>query len=57
LKPKKPNRTQTGKNRVKLKKLSQTGFYPKKPNRTETGWFEPVSVWLLFYIKTEPNKK
>jgi len=44
LKPKKPNRTQTEKNRVKLKKPIQTGFCPKKPNRTETGWFEPVLV-------------
>ena len=31
-------------------------------NRTETGRFEPVcfffiSIWLLFFIKTEPNRK
>jgi hypothetical protein len=44
------------------KKTSQTGFYPK--NRTKS---KPVglnrfqfffkSVWLLFLIKTEPNRK
>ena len=41
-------------------------FSLKKPNRTETGRFDPVSVflkkkkisvWLFFFIKTEPNRK
>jgi hypothetical protein len=63
-----PNRIQTEQNR---KKPSQnrakpvwTGFFPKKLNRTEP---KPVSlnqfrvflksIWLLFFIKTEPNRK
>jgi len=66
-KPRKPS--QNRKNRAKP---VWTGFCPKKtePNRTETGRFDPVSVrfrfffqkkkisvWLLFLIKTEPNRK
>jgi hypothetical protein len=58
------------KTKPKPRKPSQTGFCPKKPNRIETGRFDPVSVrfrfffqkknisvWLLFLIKTEPNRK
>jgi hypothetical protein len=67
---KKPSQTgkkpsQTRKNRVKLKKLSQTGlnrFLSKKSNRTKTSQFEPVSVfffnsvWFFFYKnRTEPK--
>jgi hypothetical protein len=50
LKLKKPNRTQTEKNRAKLEKTEPNRFEPvffKKPHRTETGWFEPVSVFLF----------
>jgi len=58
-KPKKPSQTE---------KPSQAGlnlFCPKKSNRTETSRFEPVlvffqkkkSIWLLFLIKTELNRK
>jgi hypothetical protein len=67
LKPKKPNRTQTEKNReknrAKPENPSQTGFCPKKLNRTETGRFEPVSVffkkysvWLLFFFYKNQTK-
>jgi len=53
------------KNRVKLKKPSQTGFCPKKPNQTETGRFEPISVFFLIWFsylffyksRTEPKPK
>jgi len=63
-KPRKPSQ-----NRKNWVKPVWTGFCPKKPNRTETGRFDPVSVrfrfffkkkisvWLLFFIKTEPNQK
>ena len=70
LEPEKPNRTRTrtektGKNRAKPKKPSQTGlnrFCSKKPNRNRSVWtgfsfFFLNSVWLLFFIKTEPNRK
>jgi hypothetical protein len=59
---KKPS--QTGKNRAKLKKLSQTGFFLK--NRTELKsvglnrfWFFFKKIWLGYYflIKTKPNRK
>jgi len=59
---KKPS--QTGKNRGKLKKLSQTGFFLK--NRTELKsvglnrfWFFFKKIWLGYYflIKTKPNRK
>jgi len=60
-KPKKtePKPSQTG-------KIKPNWFEPVfvLKNRTETGRFEPVSVflkknsvWLLFFIKTEPNRK
>ena len=61
-----PNRKKPSQNRAKP---VWTGFCPKKPNRTETSRFDPVSVrfrfffqkknsvWLLFLIKTEPNRK
>jgi len=62
LKPKKPNRTSTGKNQAKP---VWTDFCPKKPNRTETDRFEPVLVyflkkilvWFFIFIKTEANRK
>jgi hypothetical protein len=63
LKPKKPNPNRKKQSQNKKTKANrfETGFYPK--NRTETGQFEPVSVffnfflvWLLFFIKTEPNR-
>jgi len=71
-KPKKPNQNRKkprkpSQNRKNRAKPVWTGFCPKKPNRTETGRFDPVSVrfffkkkisvWLLFLIKTEPNRK
>jgi hypothetical protein len=68
-KPKKTSQTEPNwKNRAKP---VWTGFFSKKPNRTEPKpvQFEPVSVrfrffflkknnsvWLLFFIKTEPNR-
>jgi len=66
-KPKKTGK-KTESNRAKTEKLSQTGFCPKKtePNRNRSVWtdFSSVSVflkknsvWLFFFIKTEPNKK
>jgi hypothetical protein len=42
LEPKKPNRTRiekTGKNRAKLKKLSQTGKKPNQTGKTEPNRF------------------
>jgi hypothetical protein len=66
----KPNRAKTGKNRAKTEKTESNRFEPvfALKNRTETGRFDPVSVWfrfffkknsvwLLFLIKTEPNRK
>ena len=64
-----PNRAKTGKTEKtepKLEKPSQTGlnrFYLKKPNRNRSVWLgfgfffqKKNSVWLLFLIKTEPNR-
>jgi len=62
-----PNRTQTEQNWKQSSqnraKLVWSGFCPKKLNRTEP---KPVSlnrfrfflksIWLLFFIKTEPNR-
>jgi hypothetical protein len=66
-KTKKPNRTETEKNRAKPEKPSQnrenrakTGktepnrfepVFTLKPNRTEIGRFDPVSVWFRVFLK------
>jgi hypothetical protein len=69
--PNRKNRAKTGKNRAKTEKTKPNRFEPvfalknrTEPNRTETGRFDPVSVffkknsvWLLFLIKTKPNRK
>jgi hypothetical protein len=54
-----PNQTQTEKNRAKLEKTESDRFEPIFPqnNQTES---KPVGLnrfWLLFFIKTEPNRK
>jgi len=71
--PNRKKPSQNRENRAKTGKTEPNRFEPvfalKKPNRTETGRFDPVSVrfrfffqkkisvWLLFLIKTEPNRK
>ena len=69
---KKPSQTEKNRAKTeKTRKTEPNRFEPvfalKKPNRTETGRFDLVSVrfrffqkknsvWLLFLIKTEPNR-
>jgi len=71
--PNRKNRAKSEKNRAKPKKRAKpvwTGFCSKKSNRTEPKpvglnrfrfgfgfFFKKNSVWLLFLIKTEPNRK
>jgi hypothetical protein len=63
---KKPS--QNRENRAKIRKTNPNRFEPvfAQKNRTETDRFDSVSVffskkkflvWLLFLIKTEPNRK
>jgi hypothetical protein len=67
-----PNRIRKNREKTEPKpeKPSQNRFEPvfslKKPNRTELKpvgltqfrfFFKKISVWLLFLIKTEPNRK
>ena len=57
--------SQTGLNRAKPRqnraKPVWTGFCPKKPKPVGLTrfqfFFKKISVWLLFFIKTEPNRK
>jgi len=66
--PNRKNRAKTRKNRAKTEpnRFEPVFSLKNEPNRTETGRFDPVSVffskkkfsvWLLFLIKTEPNRK
>jgi len=63
-----PKLRKPSQNRKNRAKPVWTGFCPKKPNRNRSVWpgfgsdsvffsKKKISVWLLFLIKTEPNRK
>jgi hypothetical protein len=61
MKPKKQNRTQTGKKPSQTEKIKPNRVEPVfvLKNRTETGFglFFLIRFSYFFFIKTEPNKK
>jgi len=60
-KPNRKTRAKQKKTEPKPSKPVWTDFFPKKPNRNRSVWpgfgfFKKNSIWLLFLIKTEPNR-